>query len=729
MRKILIISLLMLITILISAKDFIATIQAEHDNLYADIKVLINPDTQEFIEIETVFISSSEVNEIVFPIGNAHPHELVVQEVGAYRQLENCTEEFSTTNIYETENNHQNAEVLNVSKYGFMMCLEAAGGDISWLEYDVDDTDYNEICSGIEYNFPEAEPQYRFLSINSDIVPYYLDIIYYDEYGTGSVSTNEIHYGNEVPYFNENYYWYNGSWNGGDFIPLQMECTPNPQTEVIFDIYSNIEGANATIYYFAENPWNSGEIDDQCILKKGWNQKVYEVDYFDYNDCIVEITCEGISSESFSVTQVDFSWDYDSEYWQSEDLEFTFDNKPLNSDWNWESFPMLPVNNGDANNEEQDIVTLFQDNLLPANYLTAEMQKYAEQSLNFDGQYWVPSSFNIQSSDGTKLNITGNSDYYYVADGTRIDADTSIDLQAGINWIGYWLPHSLVASLAFGEDWDKVKYIKAEDWYYYDRTPERDGMGQSASEIPRPLHYGEGYEIYLRESITDFQWSTGNERPNDYRKPDPEVFSPEKKADYEVIDVVNIDPEISEIGVFEGNNCIGAVVVEKDCEQILVYSDSANRGNAVLTFQVALGRGVRDVSDYKILYNTGIQEYENVLVAGHQEYSIIELGEPEANDVPNVESTLVLYPNYPNPFNPETRISFDLPKSELILLSVFNTKGQKVKTLAKGKFEKGLQTLIWNGTDDNEKPVTSGIYLYRLESETKTISRKMLLLK
>ncbi len=89
-----------------------------------------------------------------------------------------------------------------------------------------------------------------------------------------------------------------------------------------------------------------------------------------------------------------------------------------------------------------------------------------------------------------------------------------------------------------------------------------------------------------------------------------------------------------------------------------------------------------------------------------------------------------LLQNHPNPFNPSTRISFnvDSPGKKLSLV-IHNLRGQKVKTLADGYFEKGTHSLIWDGLDENGRPVASGIYTYRLCDGTTTQTKRMVLMK
>ncbi len=89
-----------------------------------------------------------------------------------------------------------------------------------------------------------------------------------------------------------------------------------------------------------------------------------------------------------------------------------------------------------------------------------------------------------------------------------------------------------------------------------------------------------------------------------------------------------------------------------------------------------------------------------------------------------------LYKNVPNPFHANTVISFSIPEENKINISVFNIKGQKVKTLTNAHYETGLHSVSWKGEDDSGKSVSSGLYLYKLYLAGKPVSvKKCLLLK
>ncbi len=85
--------------------------------------------------------------------------------------------------------------------------------------------------------------------------------------------------------------------------------------------------------------------------------------------------------------------------------------------------------------------------------------------------------------------------------------------------------------------------------------------------------------------------------------------------------------------------------------------------------------------------------------------------------------------NYPNPFNPETTIAYSLPTTGITTLKIYNLKGQVVRTLVNDVREAGQHSVVWNGKDDKGNRVGSGMYFYRLTSDQKTITRKMLLAK
>jgi len=124
--------------------------------------------------------------------------------------------------------------------------------------------------------------------------------------------------------------------------------------------------------------------------------------------------------------------------------------------------------------------------------------------------------------------------------------------------------------------------------------------------------------------------------------------------------------------------------------------------------------------------------------------AIIDMGAYEYGALPyDIEENVVvitpgvhLYQNYPNPFNPagagrspETTISYQLSESSSVSLLIYNIKGQLVKTLVNDVIPAGEHSIIWDGKNQKNQPVASGIYLYRLKTDNLTRTRKMTLMK
>jgi Tol biopolymer transport system component len=85
--------------------------------------------------------------------------------------------------------------------------------------------------------------------------------------------------------------------------------------------------------------------------------------------------------------------------------------------------------------------------------------------------------------------------------------------------------------------------------------------------------------------------------------------------------------------------------------------------------------------------------------------------------------------NYPNPFNPSTTISFSLPASGDVILSVYDITGRKVRELVNGPLGAGSHSVAWDGRDERGKAVSSGVYISRLTRGGNAVSRRMVLMK
>jgi hypothetical protein len=99
------------------------------------------------------------------------------------------------------------------------------------------------------------------------------------------------------------------------------------------------------------------------------------------------------------------------------------------------------------------------------------------------------------------------------------------------------------------------------------------------------------------------------------------------------------------------------------------------------------------------------------------------------NQSSGMPGTFVLNQNHPNPFNPQTTIDFNLPRSSLMSIDVYNILGENICTLISRRLTPGPHSVVWDGRDANGAEVPSGVYFYRLQTEEFSQTRKMLLLK
>jgi len=84
---------------------------------------------------------------------------------------------------------------------------------------------------------------------------------------------------------------------------------------------------------------------------------------------------------------------------------------------------------------------------------------------------------------------------------------------------------------------------------------------------------------------------------------------------------------------------------------------------------------------------------------------------------------------YPNPFNPTTQIEYAIPVSNNVTIEIFNSLGQKVRTLVDRYMSAGTYHTTWDGMDDNGNVMPSGVYFYKMTSSHFNAVKRMLLMK
>ncbi|MCP4566315.1 MAG: T9SS type A sorting domain-containing protein [FCB group bacterium] len=159
-----------------------------------------------------------------------------------------------------------------------------------------------------------------------------------------------------------------------------------------------------------------------------------------------------------------------------------------------------------------------------------------------------------------------------------------------------------------------------------------------------------------------------------------------------------------------------------------------NNGNGTFTYPVTFpaGEGCWSVCAADIdgdndidLASAGYKSWDvSVFINGQNSHTTAD-----DNDFVLLPNNYSISQNHPNPFNPATTIDFTLPKQSYVTIEVFNLLGERIRTLLNESKSAGQHAIVWNGTDENNQSVASGIYLYRIMAEDFIQARQMILMK
>mgnify|MGYP002638767752 FL=1 len=153
------------------------------------------------------------------------------------------------------------------------------------------------------------------------------------------------------------------------------------------------------------------------------------------------------------------------------------------------------------------------------------------------------------------------------------------------------------------------------------------------------------------------------------------------------------------------------------------------------TFGGEIVMGASDRTHLISLNSEGLTEgtyHANIWIAGNGGETVVPVEltvsvvSTDNNQLPDVYA---LAQNYPNPFNPVTSIQYQLPEAADVRIIVYNVLGQKVATLVDQHRNAGFYSVMWAGTDNLGNAVSSGVYLYRIETKNFTDVKKLMLLK
>jgi hypothetical protein len=120
---------------------------------------------------------------------------------------------------------------------------------------------------------------------------------------------------------------------------------------------------------------------------------------------------------------------------------------------------------------------------------------------------------------------------------------------------------------------------------------------------------------------------------------------------------------------------------------------------------------------------------DNAFIFYVDNFSVHTEGGSDSQDITAPVLVTALKGNYPNPFNPTTTIRYSTKEAGPVALEIYNVKGQLVKKLVNEDKAPGEHTVIWNGTDLNNRPVSTGVYFYKMHAGKYSSTRKMIMMK
>ena len=258
---------------------------------------------------------------------------------------------------------------------------------------------------------------------------------------------------------------------------------------------------------------------------------------------------------------------------------------------------------------------------------------------------------------------------------------------------------------------------------------------QEAVEIQRPMvkptaaQRQQGYQVELEEKLSDDPWADDNGILNLELKANRVsgvmVVGVELTYEPEHLRFLNLEPGIF-LGRAGGNDPSLIYLQHVDEEKgrlvlMLGRLDAENpdvSGSGLLA-SLHFTKLSKENSDVTVAYELWDCEAELVTMDQYQT-------EVHALRIPG---EFALLQNYPNPFNSETVIRFQLPRAARVQMYMFNIRGQRVATLIDEQMDPGYHKITWDGRNDDNRRVASGIYIYLIQANRNRASQKLTIIK
>jgi hypothetical protein len=325
-----------------------------------------------------------------------------------------------------------------------------------------------------------------------------------------------------------------------------------------------------------------------------------------------------------------------------------------------------------ANNEEQ--ISLFEDAFQIDDDLISQVQ-----SLTFDRQYFPETGLSRYSRIEDYDSDDGKISYSYVHDGGILNQYTSIPSSEWKTIVSITIIYALTNASSTIEWYDGNPDFLVQDASIPPQQIDGEQLPipSGLTNIPLPVELS-SFSANLKGESVELKWRTETEVDN-------YGFEVQRLQDYQVTRLQ--DSEWERIGFVEGNG-------NSNSPKNYFFSDKNPVGGSKFIYRL------------KQIDNNGTFAYSN---------------EVEVDIIPG---SFELFQNYPNPFNPVTNIKFSLPENSNVKLDIYNITGEHITTLLNKEMEAGFYNIEFNA-----EALSSGTYIYKLQTDKETQAKKMLLLK
>lgn len=469
----------------------------------------------------------------------------------------------------------------------------------------------------------------------------------------------------------------------------------NPKNSTLYGL-GPVNGANATACEIYAISVTTGEVG------------VYQTGFFAANRT---------GGGALGNMTLSFDENYDNVYiptgYFNHGFELECDNEFLNVNdgWTWQSYPRLER----QSNNPVDLTDFYDDNFYPQ---SGDLSVFNVENEYSERDYpnWPTVEFDeIQSTKGYKV-YQSNNDSYVEMTGTIIDPETTITLETGENWLGYFLPEPHDAFDALKGVLEDIDAIRTQDWSCYKEYTSskggsepvwvcavKEGVGFTA------LEYGDMVEVNATAQAT-LKWNQNADVVKKKDIPEAQHFSYTELQDYQSIFVEVDTTQTDEIATYLNGECVGAAVVMDTLQEIRTYIPEGEQGE--ITFQTYSegSKALNRISDYQVVFPE--QKQQNTIKAENKErYYIVSLkGTLGTEEHPAIQDVLSVYPN-PS----QGKVNFDIysQNKQKATLKLYNSRGILVDVIFNTTLPKGNSRF----SVGNQAELPAGLYLYTFEAE------------